>query len=478
MGSTSFQFLGFAFAVVLAYNLIRSAAWRQTVLLAANLIFLASFSQGRWSYLPLAGFVILAYASLLLIRAFPKYAFPPILLGTIAIFVWLKKYAFVPGAWFLEFSYVTVGLSYVLFRVLHLMIDTSSGDLPERIPLLSYFNYTLSFTTLVSGPIQTYQDYAKMQAKAWASRLQVETAVLAMERIVTGLFKANILALLASTLHSRSLEALSAPLPVSGRVFYGTAAIVSYPLFLYCNFSGYIDIVIGIGQLLGFTLPENFDRPLFADNYINFWARWHITLSNWLKTYVYNPLLMALMRRFPAPALETVWLATVLFVTFFLVGVWHGQTSEFIFFGFLQGFSMAANRVYQIVMVKRMGRKPYKALSSNGLYIAISRGFTFTWFTFTLLWFWSNWSQIAMIRTALRGGVAFAVWLTMFIGSTIILATWEAVRGRVLAVQCDGSPVVHSQYWRTAQSAAMVVVVLVVTLLMNQSAPEIVYKAF
>ena len=102
MASTSFQFFIFAFAVVLAYNLHRSLVWRQSVLLAANLLFLASFSLGRWSsFLPLAAFVGLGFAGLEWIRSNPKRAFLPLLIGTLAIFVWLKKYAFVSGSLFL-----------------------------------------------------------------------------------------------------------------------------------------------------------------------------------------------------------------------------------------------------------------------------------------------------------------------------------------------------------------------------------------
>ena len=70
-----------------------------------------------------------------------------------------------------------------------------------------------------------------------------------------------------------------------------------YPLFLYANFSGYIDIVIALARLMRVRLPENFDRPFSASSVLDFWNRWHMTLSNWLKTYVYNPLLLALMRR-------------------------------------------------------------------------------------------------------------------------------------------------------------------------------------
>src|SRR5439155_866231 len=71
------------------------------------------------------------------------------------------------------------------------------------------------------------------------------------------------------------------------QVWPAMVAAATYPLYLYCNFSGYIDIVIGIARLLGISLPENFNRPFASDNFVTFWSRWHITLSTWLKTYVY-----------------------------------------------------------------------------------------------------------------------------------------------------------------------------------------------
>src|SRR6202044_372706 len=97
------------------------------------------------------------------------------------------------------------------------------------------------------------------------------------------------------------------------------------------------DVVIAVARCFRIVLPENFNRPFSAPNALNFWARWHISLSQWLKTYVYTPLLVGLMRRFPSPAAEPLFATIAFFVTFFLVGVWHGQTSEFIVFGFLQG---------------------------------------------------------------------------------------------------------------------------------------------
>ena len=109
------------------------------------------------------------------------------------------------------------------------------------------------------------------------------------------------------------------------------------PVFLYSNFSGYIDIVIALARLMRVRLPENFDRPFSASSVLDFWNRWHITLSNWLKTYVYNPLLMALMRRILILIVEPFLGVFSFFVTFFLIGLWHGRTSEFVFFGVLTG---------------------------------------------------------------------------------------------------------------------------------------------
>jgi D-alanyl-lipoteichoic acid acyltransferase DltB (MBOAT superfamily) len=108
----------------------------------------------------------------------------------------------------------------------------------------------------------------------------------AIERIVRGVFKTNVLALILSDLHASALAQLARGGDGHGYLMPGILAFGSYPLFLYCNFSGYIDIVIGIASLLGITLPENFNRPFSSDSFIGFWSRWHITLSQWLKTYV------------------------------------------------------------------------------------------------------------------------------------------------------------------------------------------------
>ena len=84
-------------------------------------------------------------------------------------------------------------------------------------------------------------------------------------------------------------------------------------------------------------------------------------------------------------------------MTFFLVGLWHGRTSEFIFFGLLQGGGVAINKIWQLTLARRLGRKGYKSLAANPVYIAFGRGLNFSWFAFSLFWFWSDWQQIGVI---------------------------------------------------------------------------------
>ena len=161
---------------------------------------------------------------------------------------------------------------------------------------------------------------------------------------------------------------LSYQLPLPLKMYAVFRLIVAYPLFLYANFSGYIDIVIALARLMRLRLPENFDRPFSASSVLDFWNRWHMTLSNWLKTYLYNPLLLALMRRISSTAMDPLLGVLCFFVTFFLIGVWHGRTSEFIMFGVLTGGGMSINKLWQLWLMRRLGRKGYKALAANTVY--------------------------------------------------------------------------------------------------------------
>jgi alginate O-acetyltransferase complex protein AlgI len=475
MAGASLSFLAFAAIVVLFSNLAQRMAWRQGVLLTASLVFLWLCAAGQ-SLLPLIAFLGLGYLGLKLIESGRIRTATPMVVVTVLIYVWLKKYTFLPSELFLRVSYTTLGLSYIFFRIVHLLEDAKSGMLPGRVGLISYLLYTLNFTSLVAGPIQRYQDFDKSQHQA--RRPSVVRAGLAIERIVTGFFKTNVLALLFSMLQSGAMNQVMTATQWETRVIQGAVVIASYPFFLYCNFSGYIDIVIGIAWLIGINLPENFDRPFAADSFIDFWNRWHITLSTWLKTYVYNPLLLGLMRRCPSESLAPIWGVVAFFVTFFLVGAWHGVTSAFLFFGVLQGLGVSMNKLYQIALVARLGRKRVKALISNGVYVAVCRGLTFTWFAFTLIWFWSSWSKLGgLAKTMGASAIVASLFLTL-VAATVGLALWEAGRNALLSFRWGEHVVLRSRYTRTAWCTVIALITIATGLLIRQQAPEIVYKAF
>lgn len=479
MNTVSLQFLAFAVLAACVYNLFRPVLWRQVALLAANALVLSTFTRSISAFLPFLGFLLLGYIGVQTVqRAETRRAFVPLLVLVIAVFVWLKKYTFLPSGSFLQFAYTTIGMSYILFRILHVMIDARSDNLLEKIGPLSYLNYTLNFMTLVSGPIQRYEDFAQVQLAPVRAPLTIFMIGEGIHRITVGFFKVTVLSWLFSMLQKYALDALPGQASLGPKVITGAIIAVSYPLYLYFNFSGYTDIVIGIGRFFRFTVPENFDRPFSSGNVMVFWNRWHITLSNWLKTYVFNPLLIGSMRRVCSPLLEPFLAVPALFITFFLIGVWHGQTTEFLVFGLLTGCGIAVNQLFQTVLQKRVGQAEYRALASNPVYAACSRGLNFTWFTFTLLWFWSNWKQIREIVHILRvPGVLLAL-LAIFLAATVILSLLELIRSWTLSIQRNGSPVLLSRYALTVLDTALMVVALVVVILLNAPAPDIVYKAF
>jgi alginate O-acetyltransferase complex protein AlgI len=469
----SFQFFAFVLVGAALYNSSKLPAWRQAIWLIANLSFLASFSTDPPAFLPLTGFLFFGFLSVRVLQiGRAPLLFVMIVLALLLWLFWLKKYTFIPDNVFITSPYVTIGLSYVFFRVMHLVIDTHQRAIGSALRPIEYVNYTLNFTSLVSGPIQRYQDYRRMQ---YDDPLALDEFIIgkAIERMILGFFKVSVVSMVLLHEHKVAISAFDQGQPLVWKILTAMSIIAIYPIFLYFNFSGYTDAVIGSARLFRLELPENFDRPFTSDNFINFWSRWHITLSGWLKAYVYIPLLMGLMRRYESPRWEPYLGAFAFFVTFFLVGAWHGQTSEFLFFGVLQGAGVSLNKLYQIQMTIILHRKGYRLLCDNPLYRALSRGLTFTWFAFTLLWFWSDWGRVATFGQTLgASGIAIALG-ALVVGSTVILSF-----GMTLNALVDRSTLASSRYLRTAIATGELTVLTTLYVLLDSPTPEIVYKAF
>jgi D-alanyl-lipoteichoic acid acyltransferase DltB (MBOAT superfamily) len=262
MTIATLPFLSFVLAVAALYNAVRPVAWRQGILLLANGTFLATFVPNVVTVLPLLGFLAVAYAGLRVVeRDRRRGVFVTVLAGVVVLFFWLKRYSFLPVASFLPFAYSVIGLSYIFFRAVHVIIDTQGGDLKDRISPIAYLNYVLNFSSLVSGPIQRYEDYAATQLCVERPPLDLVILGRAVERIAVGLFKVVVLAAILYAAHVRALHDFAAATTLGGHVIAALKLSVGYTFYLYCNFSGYTDIVIGAARFYRLELPENFDRP-------------------------------------------------------------------------------------------------------------------------------------------------------------------------------------------------------------------------
>jgi alginate O-acetyltransferase complex protein AlgI len=222
-----------------------------------------------------------------------------------------------------------VGISFLVFRVLTYAIDIYRGQLVPA-SALDFGVYVAFFPYLLAGPIARARDFLPQLAAP--RNPHTVDAGRAFVLILGGLAKKLLIADYLST-HIVNPVFLS---PQSYSSWETVWAIVAYSVQIYCDFSAYSDIAIGISLLLGFELPENFNAPYTALSIQDFWRRWHITLSSWLRDYLYIPL--GGNRKGRGRTYVN------LIVTFLLGGLWHGAGWNFIFWGGMHGVGLALER--------------------------------------------------------------------------------------------------------------------------------------
>lgn len=472
-------FIGFIFAVALASNISAERWWRSLVLLAASTIFIASQVETPWQLLPLAGFVVLGYVLVETMRATRSAAALYVGVGIVlVIFIILKRFSFLPEGFGLSFLYLIAGLSYILFRIIHLMVDAQQGELKARLSFLSYLNFTCNFLSFTAGPIQRYQEF---QATEISPRpLDSDRVFAAFARIVRGFVKvaaiSAIFEYLFSSLSGRLLDpSLAQSWLVLALTLLGSA--VCYTVYLYANFAGYMDIVIGVGWLVGQDLPENFNQPFKARSFLDFWSRWHMTLSEWFKTYLFNPLLRVLAARFHSAAAAPYLGVLAFFITFLVMGVWHGTTSVFVVYGLLMGAGASINKLWQVMVIKRLGKKRYKAAGERGASIYVARGLTTSYFALAITCLWVDMPQLQMLvsRIGLHGWVMVYVLLTA--AAALGYAAWDFIAGRLQILAGKGLAITSQPAVRNLGLGGSVLFVFLVTSFFHK-APEFVYRAF
>jgi D-alanyl-lipoteichoic acid acyltransferase DltB (MBOAT superfamily) len=274
-----------------------------------------------------------------------------------------------------------IGLSYLTFKAIDYCLAMRLPSVAEQRNTSWLFatSYLLFFPAFISGPINRFAHYLSDQNEPprAMSGIRLRNNVLrASLGVVKILFFARIAR--AYSLLGPELEGTS-PIPVLRL----TRSLYCYYLYFYFDFSGYCDAAIAVADFLEVRLPENFRYPFLASSPQDFWNRWHITLSHWVRDRFFFPLLRLLVTR--GSALPTL-LASVLsiFATFTLVGAWHGDRPNWVFYGMYHGFALSAELCYRSLM-ERFWPDLYERLLGARAYRALTTFLTFNFVAWGLL---------------------------------------------------------------------------------------------
>jgi alginate O-acetyltransferase complex protein AlgI len=223
-----------------------------------------------------------------------------------------------------------IGISFYTFHAISYVVDVYRGDATAQKSPVHAALYLLLFPQLIAGPIIRYKELASQLARRVVS---LDDFAYGVRRFIVGLGKkvliANIVAGPADAIFTMPPGRLTAPVAWLG--------IVCYTLQIYFDFSGYSDMAIGLGRMFGFRFPENFRWPYIADSVQEFWRRWHISLSSWFRDYLYVPL--GGNRVAPWKVYRNLW------TVFFLCGLWHGASWNFVIWGLFHGTFLVVERL-------------------------------------------------------------------------------------------------------------------------------------
>ena len=317
-------------AVLILYFICTDLRWRNGVLLVASLIFY-SWGEPIWVLAMIGSTAINYVAAMLIDRASsPGLRKTALVVGaaaSLAVLFYFKYAAFlvnsVTSLFGVSFSIpvleLPIGISFYTFQVLTYTVDVYRGKSPVQRDPFKLMLYVSCFPQLIAGPIVQYSDVAVMLDERESTP---DGFTEGMKRFAVGLSKKVLLANVCGLI----IEELPSAAGASGMSVLGAWYIsVLYSLQLYFDFSGYSDMAIGMGRIFGFTYKENFNYPYISKSASEFWHRWHISLGSFFRDYVYIPLGGNRCSR-----ARNVW---NLFVVWFLTGMWHGASWNFIAWG-------------------------------------------------------------------------------------------------------------------------------------------------
>ena len=349
--TSSIFFIGILPWFLLSFCLVRKQKYTRTILLILmNSIFYIWGGIGAFFFVCCFAFFIWAFCRII-VNSRRKSLFALCIVLTILPLVRVKYTGFVignlnsilGGGLVYPNIVVPMGISFFTFEAVSLLSDVYLGKITDRISFWEVYSYLTFFPTVTSGPIVRFADFKS----GLQSEIQVSSYNTAIERIFWGLAKKVIIADKIAILANYYFDGITAGKTFScAGLWIGS---IAYTLQLFFDFSGYSDMAIGIGRLLGFEIRENFHHPYRAKSISDFWRRWHISLSQWFRDYIYIPLggnRCSVSRHIIN--LLVVWLLT---------GIWHGSGWSFIVWG--MGYFVLLTAEKYLPFMKNIGTKWY-----------------------------------------------------------------------------------------------------------------------
>jgi D-alanyl-lipoteichoic acid acyltransferase DltB (MBOAT superfamily) len=276
---------------------------------------------------------------------------------------------------------LAVGFSYVFLRLIDAgRVIYQDARTPPDLP--STINYLVPLHMLAAGPIQSYEHF--VDQPVIPKPVSAVEALGGFERIALGLFKKFVV---AYYIRNEFLTGFYVDGP------YFLFEVQMHYLWIYLDFSAYSDIAVGIGRLMGVHTPENFDKPYLARNMIDFWDRWHISLSQWVRRNLFIPIQLSLARR--TGGKRALLIATLAFtVSFLLCGLWHGISWPFFAWGAMHALGLVVTNAYRYWLTKRLGRKGVKVYKEKLGYRMLAQFGTFQYVAFSLVVITYPWKDL------------------------------------------------------------------------------------
>lgn len=303
-------------------------------ILALSLLFAgAIYGKSRAMIVYLLAFIVYQYYLVFLAQRIEAKWLKPLVFLSILPLVINKVFA-LTSLHLLAF----IGISYMSFKTIQIMLEISDGLIKEKISAKDYLQFLLFFPTVSAGPIDRSRRFLKEINEVMPRKEYLELAGDGVYRIVLGLLYKVVL----STYVYQMLLALNN----TDTVVYSIKYMYLYTLYLFFDFAGYSLMAVGSSNILGIQTPMNFNKPFLSVDIKDFWTRWHITLSTWLRDFVFSRVLMQVIRKkWFKNRLHNATYAYM--VNMLVMGFWHGLSVSYIVYGFYHGVLMAGFEVYQ-----------------------------------------------------------------------------------------------------------------------------------